>query len=55
LLDHYFMAHLLFKPAAACSRAHPASSVSFVGFCLRLALGSNQGPAQLAAHIFPSG
>ena len=22
----YFMAHLLFRPAAACSRAHPASS-----------------------------
>lgn len=43
-----FMAHLLFRPAAACSRAHPASSVSFVAFSARLALGNHKGNAKLA-------
>lgn len=46
------MEHLLFRPAAACSRAHLATSVSFVDLGLRLALGSDQGPSQLAAHLF---
>lgn len=51
----YFMLNLLFRPAAACSRAHPASSVSLVDLGLRLALGGDQGPAQLTTHILARG